>query len=66
MSRSDWQKSSFSEGHTENCVEVAAGPGGTRRVRESAGPGTVLGVSVRALAGLVRTVKAGALDRAAG
>ncbi|OKI09696.1 hypothetical protein A6A06_03270 [Streptomyces sp. CB02923] len=66
MSRFEWQKSSFSEGHTEACVEVAAGPGGSRRVRESTGPETVLGVSAEALAGLLRTLKAGMPDRPSG
>ncbi|GCD43271.1 DUF397 domain-containing protein [Streptomyces paromomycinus] len=61
MSRFDWQKSSFSEGHTEACVEVAVGSGGGRWVRESAEPGVVIVVSVGVLAGLVRVLKVGAL-----
>ncbi|WP_030020255.1 DUF397 domain-containing protein [Streptomyces monomycini] len=64
MSRFEWQKSSFSEGHTEACVEVAVGGDGGRRVRESAEPGVVLGVSVGALRGLVRRLKAGAFGLA--
>ncbi|MFK8848877.1 DUF397 domain-containing protein [Streptomyces sp. Ac-502] len=61
MSPLTWQKSSFSEGGADTCVEVAAVPDGIRWVRESAGPETVLGVSVGALAGLVRVLKVGAL-----
>ncbi|MFH8406438.1 DUF397 domain-containing protein [Streptomyces sp. NPDC018019] len=64
MSRFEWRKSSFSEGHTEACVEVAAGPDGRRRMRESAEPETVLEVSAGALGELVRGVKAGAFDPA--
>ncbi|MEV5592953.1 DUF397 domain-containing protein [Streptomyces sp. NPDC052496] len=66
MSRFAWQKSSFSEGHTEACVEVAAGTDGHRRMRESDEPETVLGVSEGALAGLVRALKAGGFGPAAG
>ncbi|MFI2238944.1 DUF397 domain-containing protein [Streptomyces chrestomyceticus] len=61
MSWSEWRKSSFSEGHTEACVEVAVGGGGVCRVRESAEPGVVVVVSVGVLAGLVRVLKVGAL-----
>ncbi|MER7652916.1 MULTISPECIES: DUF397 domain-containing protein [Streptomyces] len=66
MSRFEWQKSSFSEGHTEACVEVATGPGATRWMRESAEPEVVMGVSVGALGGLVRVVKSGGLGRGGG
>ncbi|KAA6214204.1 DUF397 domain-containing protein [Streptomyces albofaciens JCM 4342] len=66
MSRFEWRKSSFSEGHTEACVEVAAGPGEARWMRESAEPETVMGVSAAALGGLVRVVRAGGLGRRAG
>ncbi|KOU05928.1 hypothetical protein ADK86_06510 [Streptomyces sp. NRRL F-5755] len=64
--RETWQKSSFSEGHTEACVEVAAGPGAIRWVRESAEPEVVMGVSVGALGGLVRVVKGGVFGRGGG
>ncbi|KWT59662.1 hypothetical protein ADL21_23265 [Streptomyces albus subsp. albus] len=66
MSRFEWQKSSFSEGHTEACVEVAAGPGAIRWVRESAEPETVMKVSVAVLGGLVRVVRGGVLGRGGG
>ncbi|WP_030662124.1 DUF397 domain-containing protein [Streptomyces rimosus] len=66
MSRFEWQKSSFSEGHTEACVEVAAGPDGARRLRESAEPLAVMTVAVEAVGGLLRVVKAGRFDPASG
>lgn len=64
MSQLRWQKSSFSEGGSENCVEVAARPSGTSRlVRESDAPGVVVTTSRRALADFIRAVKAGEFDR---
>jgi hypothetical protein len=62
MSRLMWQKSSFSEGHTETCVEVAACPSGVRHLRESDAPATVMTTSTAALRGLVRALKGGAFE----
>ncbi|MEU4201907.1 DUF397 domain-containing protein [Streptomyces sp. NPDC045470] len=60
MSQLTWQRSSFSEGGADTCVEVAAGCGDVRWVRESA-EGGVVRVSVGALGGLVRVLKVGAV-----
>jgi hypothetical protein len=62
MSQLRWQKSSFSEGHTENCVEVATGTAGTTHVRESDDPSTVITTTPHAFGALVRRIKAGQLD----
>ncbi|MEU9110346.1 DUF397 domain-containing protein [Streptomyces sp. NPDC048483] len=62
MSQLKWQKSSFSEGHADTCVEVAAALSGTRHLRESDAPAAVMATGVAALRDLVRSVKAGDLD----
>jgi hypothetical protein len=63
MSRLRWQKSSFSEGGSENCVEVAADAvSAARHLRESDDPGTVVTTSRGALADFLRAVKAGEFD----
>ena len=62
MSQLTWQKSSFSEGGSANCVEVAATLSGVRHLRESDAPETVMATGVAALRDLVRAVKAGDLD----
>lgn len=64
MSYLMWQKSSYS-GEASACVEVAAAPDGTLRLRESDEPGTVLTVTPDALAGLLAVVKAGGRARGA-
>ncbi|MEU9110347.1 DUF397 domain-containing protein [Streptomyces sp. NPDC048483] len=57
-----WQKSSFSEPGSDQCVEVAATPSGTRHLRESDAPQTVMTTILAAFRDLVRSVKAGDLD----
>jgi hypothetical protein len=52
-----WQKSSYSEGGADTCVEVALDETGTPRLRESASPGTVVTASPSALAALLDLVK---------
>jgi hypothetical protein len=51
-----WQKSSFSGGgDSSNCLEVAAPQAnGTRLLRESDEPGTVVTATARGLAALIR------------
>jgi hypothetical protein len=67
MSELRWQKSSFSEGGTENCVELAADLSGVRRhLRESDEPGVVVTTSRRALADFLHAVKSGRFDRLGG
>jgi hypothetical protein len=55
-----WQKSSFSEGGTENCVELAAGPPGEVWLREGQAPQIALTTSPRRLRGLLDAVRRGA------
>jgi hypothetical protein len=63
MSQLKWQKSSFSEGGTETCVEVAADLTGTRRhLRESDDPAMVVTTSPAALRALIVSIKAGEFD----
>ncbi|MET9297602.1 DUF397 domain-containing protein [Streptomyces sp. NPDC003077] len=57
-----WQKSSFSEGHTEACVEVVA-DSAEAYLRESDAPTTILTTTPTALRGLVRAVKENHLGR---
>ncbi|MFC0599527.1 DUF397 domain-containing protein [Streptomyces palmae] len=63
MSPLVWRKSSFSTGDTGECVELAAGPSGTVRIRESDAPDAVARTTPAALRAFVRAVKAGAFDR---
>ncbi|MEU7040309.1 DUF397 domain-containing protein [Streptomyces varsoviensis] len=65
MAQLHWQKSSFSEGHTEACVEVAAGEAGASYLRESDAPTQVIATTPTALRALLRAVKAGAVGRGA-
>ena len=58
MSQLRWQKSSFSEGGADTCVEVAASSD-VRHLRESDAPATVMTAGVAALRDLVRSVKGG-------
>ncbi len=60
MSELDWQKSSFS-GDQANCVEVRIGAG-LVEIRESDDGDVILRTTPDALASLLRTIKAGALD----
>jgi Domain of unknown function (DUF397) len=52
-----WQKSSYSEGGADTCVEVALDKTGTPQLRESDTPGTVVTASPSALAALMDRVK---------
>ncbi|KIZ14285.1 DUF397 domain-containing protein [Streptomyces natalensis] len=63
MSQLIWQKSSFSEPGSDQCVEVAAAPSGARHLRESDAPATVMATSAAALRGLVRSLKGGTVMR---
>jgi hypothetical protein len=54
----DWQKSTFS-GDQANCVNVAATPDRTLRLRESDAPEVVLSTSARPLAALLRALQEG-------
>ncbi|WP_312018536.1 DUF397 domain-containing protein [Streptomyces sp. I05A-00742] len=63
MNRPLWQKSSYSASTKDNeCVEIAGGAG-IVRIRESQEPGEVLSSDAATLAGLIRAVKSGAMDR---
>ncbi|WP_086859325.1 DUF397 domain-containing protein [Streptomyces milbemycinicus] len=58
-----WRKSSFSEGHTDTCVEIAADSAGMPHLRESDDPHTVITTTPTTLRALLRTIKTGSLDR---
>ncbi|MFI2029503.1 DUF397 domain-containing protein [Streptomyces buecherae] len=62
MSSLAWQKSSFSEPGSDNCVELAADPAGAPHLRESADPATVITTTRPALRALLSSVKVGRLD----
>ncbi|MBT2384838.1 DUF397 domain-containing protein [Streptomyces sp. ISL-11] len=58
-----WQKSSYSSGgEPENCIEIGGFPSATH-LRESETPHTTLPLTPHRLAGLIRTLQAGTLDR---
>ncbi|GAB3116242.1 hypothetical protein GCM10027160_24800 [Streptomyces calidiresistens] len=57
---SRWVKSSFSGDGGNNCLEVAAAPGGVA-VRESEVPGRVVVADPAAFAGLLAAVRSGRL-----
>lgn len=56
-----WQKSSFSGGGGENCVEVAQHDGNIV-MRESDAPGEIITTSRDKLAAFIKGVKAGEFD----
>ncbi|GAA2065106.1 hypothetical protein GCM10009757_51390 [Streptomyces cheonanensis] len=61
MPELEWQKSSYSSGDpSSDCLEVAHGPAGHLRFRESEDPGTVLLTTPARWAALLRLVGAGA------
>ncbi|MFE7120260.1 DUF397 domain-containing protein [Streptomyces sp. NPDC057654] len=66
MEQLRWRKSSFSEGGTEACVEVAADSSGRARLRESDAPARVVATTPDALRALLRAVKTGSVGRGAG
>ncbi|MCZ4508136.1 DUF397 domain-containing protein [Streptomyces sp. ActVer] len=59
-----WQKSSFSEGDSENCIEVGTGLAGYLHLRESDAPATVLATSGPGLLALLYGIKDGRLNQA--
>ncbi|GAA2400107.1 hypothetical protein GCM10010420_28450 [Streptomyces glaucosporus] len=61
MSELSWQKSSFSGGGGNNCVEVAADGDGIA-MRESTDPARTLTADRAAFRALLRTARAGELD----
>jgi Domain of unknown function (DUF397) len=61
MSHTNWQKSSFSEGPGDNCMELATAPNGIH-MRESDDPGTVIHTTPATLRSFIRAVKTGRLD----
>jgi hypothetical protein len=66
MSERIWRKSSFSTGPQSECVEVAAGPDGLVRFRESDDP-RVTAATTRAIwATFLTAAKAGDFDRLTG
>ncbi|MFH8746215.1 DUF397 domain-containing protein [Streptomyces rimosus] len=62
MSQLAWQKSSFSEGGADTCVEMALDPAGATHLRESAAPAATVIAGCAAVRCFVRVVKAGAFD----
>jgi hypothetical protein len=52
-----WQKSTFSTGPQGECLNVAAAPDGTIRLRESDAPRTVLTATQHGLAALLQGIK---------
>ncbi|MCX5200550.1 DUF397 domain-containing protein [Streptomyces sp. NBC_00237] len=62
MPQLSWQKSSFSTGGSQECVELAIDPTGRIHLRESDDPTHVTTVTPNGLTGLLRTVKAGAFS----
>ncbi|MDK9496652.1 DUF397 domain-containing protein [Streptomyces katrae] len=56
-----WQKSSFSGGNGENCIEVGQ-QAGSIVMRESDDPGHVITTSRSKLAAFIQGVKAGEFD----
>ncbi|MFI0982269.1 DUF397 domain-containing protein [Streptomyces sp. NPDC021093] len=60
MSELPWQKSTFSEGAGNNCVNVASSPDRphTLHLRESDTPEVVLTTTPHALAALLRSARA--------
>ncbi|MFD5190624.1 DUF397 domain-containing protein [Streptomyces sp. NPDC058357] len=57
MQSYNWQKSSYSN-EGANCVNVAAAPDGTLRLRESDEPDVVLTATRTGLSGLLAMIKA--------
>lgn len=54
----NWQKSSYSN-EGANCVNVAAAPDGTLRLRESDDPDVILATTRSGLSALLESIKAG-------
>ncbi|MFF0744228.1 DUF397 domain-containing protein [Streptomyces sp. NPDC004111] len=58
----NWQKSSFSGGGGENCVEVGTGAEGVIVMRESDDPESIIATSREKMAAFILGVKAGEFD----
>ncbi|NUS87705.1 MAG: DUF397 domain-containing protein [Streptomyces sp.] len=61
MSHINWQKSSFSEGQGDNCVELATVHAHIH-IRESDDPDTAIRTTPATLHRFIRAVKTGGLD----
>ncbi|OEV06043.1 DUF397 domain-containing protein [Streptomyces oceani] len=58
MTELNWQKSTYSSGDPNtNCLELAATPAGTLRLRESEEPDNIIAPSRRALLTLLNGIK---------
>ncbi|MFE9061367.1 DUF397 domain-containing protein [Streptomyces violaceusniger] len=62
MRTHQWRKSSYSS-QGANCLYVSAPDNATIRLRESDEPNTILTTTPTALSALIRSAKAGRLDR---
>jgi Domain of unknown function (DUF397) len=60
ITRTDWQKSSYS-GTQGDCVELSSANGAIR-IRESDDPGVTLAATPAGLAALIRQVKTGEIE----
>ncbi|MFE7120261.1 DUF397 domain-containing protein [Streptomyces sp. NPDC057654] len=58
MAQLTWRKSSFSEGHADTCVEVAADSAGIRHLREGDVPERVIVTTPVAFRAFIRAVRA--------
>ncbi|MFP3988136.1 DUF397 domain-containing protein [Streptomyces sp. E11-3] len=56
MARLRWQKSSFSEGGADTCVEVSTDPTGRPHLRESDTPAAVIATTPTALRALLHSL----------
>ncbi|KOX33057.1 MULTISPECIES: DUF397 domain-containing protein [unclassified Streptomyces] len=61
-SPTEWQKSSFSGGGGENCVELKRAHDGAIKMRESDDPNVVVSTTPEKLAAFIAGVKAGEFD----
>ena len=57
MTRLEWQKSSYSEGSADTCVELATDLAGRSHLRESDTPATVIATTPVALRAFLRGIK---------
>jgi hypothetical protein len=64
MPQQTWQKSTFSDGAGDNCVELAASPDAIH-LRESDAPGAIVSTDRTALSALIIAIKAGEFDHLA-
>ncbi|MET9297590.1 DUF397 domain-containing protein [Streptomyces sp. NPDC003077] len=62
MNHLAWQRSSFSGGSANNCVEVALAAGHQMAIRESTTPEEIITTDTTVLAALLHSVKSGHLD----